>query len=82
MKKTILIIAVSILIFASCKKCANCTATSTTKTSTYVLGYPKTSIVKYEACAEQLKAVNNKTTVVTSQQNNMIITVTTKTICK
>jgi hypothetical protein len=46
-----------------------------------VPGYPQVSKTTYEACGEQLKAVNGKTTTATSTVDGITATVTSKTIC-
>jgi hypothetical protein len=72
---------VSILTFSGCNKCQTCTETVTTSVNVQVPGYPQVSKTTYEACGEQLKAVNGKTTTATSTVDGITATVTSKTTC-
>lgn len=71
----------SILAFSGCNKCQTCTETVTTTVNVQVPGYPQVSKTTFEACGEQLKAVNGKTTTATSTVDGISATVTSKTIC-
>ena len=69
-------------IFTGCKKCATCTQTITTTVNVSTPGYPQTSQSTFEACGEDLKAVDGKTTTTTSSSGNITATATSKTICR
>jgi hypothetical protein len=77
--KRILIIIIAISFFASCKKCAECT--TTTSVSPALTGYPKTGIPIY-ACDDDLKYWDDRTDVYTFMSNGTTYTVTSKTVCK
>lgn len=79
MKKLSVLLVAGLLVVlssTSCKKCKDCEQTSTT-TGGGILNPQPTSVV-FEACDDDLKDVDGKTTVV--QVGNL--TITTKTTCK
>jgi hypothetical protein len=69
-------------VFTSCKKCATCTQTITTSVNVSTPGYPQTSQSTFEACGEDLKAVDGKTTTSTQSSGGITATATSKTICR
>ena len=71
-----------LLFSAGCKKCKDCTTTTTTSVNTPTPGYPQTSTSNFEACDDDLKAVDGKTTTATSSYGGITATVTSKTICR
>lgn len=64
-----------------CKKCATCTQTITTSVNVSTPGYPQTSKSTFEACGDDLSAVNGKTTTATSSSGSVIVTAISKTTC-
>ncbi len=64
-----------------CKKCATCTQTITTKVNVSTTGYPQTTKSTFEACGDDLKAVDGKTTTSTSSSGGITATATSKTVC-
>lgn len=79
----LLVYLTSVLILsAGCKKCKDCTTTTTTTVSTPTPGYPQTTTSNFEACDDDLKAVDGKTTTATSTSGGITATVTSKTICR
>ncbi len=71
----------STITFIGCKKCATCTQTITTTVNVSTPGYPQTSKTTFEACGDDLKAVDGKTTTSTSSSGNITATATSKTTC-
>ena len=69
-------------VFTSCKKCATCTQTITTSVNVSTPGYPQTSQSTFEACGEDLKAVDGKTTTSTQSSGGITATATSKTVCR
>jgi len=61
MKKILIILAFA-LTFAACKKCAECTETTTVTTNHPLAGYPTYSYDRFEACGDELKAIDNTQT--------------------
>jgi hypothetical protein len=82
-KKTLLVILLfGTAVFTNCKKCATCTQTITTSVNVSTPGYPQTSKTTFEACGDDLKAVDGKTTTSTSSSGSITATATSKTVCK
>jgi hypothetical protein len=81
-KKLLGILFLGTAVFTSCKKCATCTQTLTTSVNVSTPGYPQTTQTTFEACNNDLKAVNGKTTKSTSSSGSITATVTAKTVCK
>lgn len=81
MKPTIYII-LSILTFASCKRCQTCTQTSTITTSIPVQGYPIVTNVNIEACGADVDRINGTNTTSTTNAGAFVITTTTSVKCK
>jgi hypothetical protein len=67
--------------FIGCKKCATCTQTITTTVNVSTPGYPQTTKTTFEACGEDLKAADGKTTTSTSSSGGIRATATSKTTC-
>ena len=81
-KLTISCLLVASVFFAtSCKKCATCTQTITTSVNVSTPGYPQTTKSTFEACGDDLKAVDGKTTTSTSSTGGITATATSKTAC-
>ncbi len=70
------------LMNAGCKKCKECTTTTTTTVSTPTPGYPQTTTTTFEACDDDLKSVDGKTTTSTSSIGGITATATARTSCK
>ena len=68
-------------VFTSCKKCANCTQTVTTSVNVSTPGYPQITKTTFEACGDDLEAVDGKTTTSTSSSGGITATATIKTDC-
>lgn len=67
------------LLLTSCKKCADCTVTVTTK----VTGQPpQTGTSTTELCGDDLKEADGNTTTAQSTYNGYTAVVTTKTECQ
>ena len=79
--KTIIIL-LSILTFASCKRCQTCTQTSTISTSKPVQGYPIVTNTNIEACGADVDRINGMNTTSTTNAGTFIITTTTSVKCK
>jgi hypothetical protein len=75
------ILFLSTALFTSCKKCANCTQTATTSVNVSTPGYPQTSQTTFEACGDDLKAVDGKTTTSTASSGSITATTTATTVC-
>jgi hypothetical protein len=81
-KLTILcFIVTSVFFVISCKKCATCTQTITTTVNVSTPGYPQTTKSTFEACGDDLKAVDGKTTTSTTSLGGITATATSKTVC-
>ena len=68
-------------VLTGCKKCATCTQTITTTVNVSTPGYPQTSKTTFEACGDNLKAVDGKTTTSTSSSGGITATATARTAC-
>jgi hypothetical protein len=68
-------------VFTGCKKCATCTQTLTTSVNVSTPGYPQITQTTFEACGDDLKAVDGKTTTSTSSSGGITATATAKTVC-
>jgi len=87
---TIVLLIVSSLLFQNCKKCRQCTTSVKTVTDVNgnVPGYPQTSngSSSFEACGDDLKRVDGKTTTTKSTAGSgnytATVTITSKTTCK
>jgi len=75
------ILLLGTIVFTSCKKCANCTQTATTNVNVSTPGYPQTTQTTFEACGDDLKAVDGKTTTSTATSGSVTATTTIKTVC-
>ena len=58
------------------------TQTITTTVNVYSPDYPQTTKTTFQACGNDLKDINGKTTTSTAQQGNIVATATSKTVCK
>jgi len=73
------LILLAMLFFASCKKCADCTTTVTTK----VTGQqPTTGTSVSEMCGDDLDEADGYTNTATSTLNGYTATITTVTTCQ
>jgi hypothetical protein len=64
-----------------CKKCATCTQTIITTVNVNTPGYPQTTKSTFEACGNDLKAVDGQTTTSTSSAGGITATATSNTVC-
>lgn len=76
----VLFIAV-MFITVSCKKCETCEQTQTTTVNPNMSGYPRTTTITFEACGDNLRDVDGKTTTATSTSGSVTATVTSTTVC-
>lgn len=80
-------IIIAILIFSSaafltsCKKCAQCTMTTTMDVDIPFPGFPQVSTSTFEACGDDLKAVDGQTTTSTTTMMGMTASVVATTNC-
>ncbi len=84
MKKTLFLALLlsTAALFISCKKCATCTQTITTSVNVSTPGFPQVTKTTFEACDDDLKAVDGKTITSTSTSGGITATVTSHTICQ
>jgi hypothetical protein len=68
-------------VLTGCKKCATCTQTITTTVNVSTPGYPQTSKTTFEACGDNLKAVDGTTTTSSSSAGGITATATARTVC-
>ncbi len=80
-KITLGMLFLSAAVFTSCKKCANCTQTATTSVNVSTPGYPQTTQTTFEACGDDLKAVDGKTVTSSASSGSIIATTTATTVC-
>lgn len=70
---------VVLILFSSCKKCAECTVTTTTK----VTGQPPTTgTATTELCGDDLDEADGNVTTATSTVQGYTATITTRTECE
>lgn len=79
MKKIALLLFLLPLFLVSCKKCADCTITVTTKTTGQM---PYTAYSTTELCGSDLKEADGNTMTSTATVNGYTSTITTRTTCK
>ena len=79
--KVVLFLSASVFFVTSCKKCATCTQTITTDVNVSTPGYPQITESTFEACGDDLNAVNGKTITSTSSSGGITATATSRTVC-
>jgi hypothetical protein len=75
------VLTIAISVFTGCEKCATCTQTITTTVNVSTPGYPQTSRTTFEACGDELEAVDGTTTTSTSSSGGITATATARTVC-
>lgn len=78
---TLSFLIISVLTLNSCKKCADCTRVDTTTASPSTPGFPYTSKTTFEACGDELKEVDGKTTTSKTIQSGVTVTLKSTTTC-